>query len=34
MYTTLNGDIGTEREIKEVEPVEIPSTVPAEPVPA
>ena len=34
MYTTLNGDIGKEIEITEVEPVENPSTVPAEPVPA
>lgn len=34
MHTTHAGDIGEEKEIKEVEPVEIPSTVPAEPVPA
>lgn len=28
------GDIGTEKKIVEAEPVEVPSTVPAEPVPA
>jgi hypothetical protein len=35
MNTPTNGDVGTERKIVEAEPVEIPSTVPAEePVPA
>jgi hypothetical protein len=34
MYTPTAGDIGKEIEITEVEPVQNPSTVPAEPVPA
>jgi hypothetical protein len=34
MYTYIAGDTGREKEIIEAEPVEIPSTVPAEPVPA
>lgn len=31
MYTPIAGDIGTEKKIVESEPVEVPSTVPAEP---
>lgn len=34
MYTPRLGDIGEETEIIELEPVEVPTTVPAEPVPA
>lgn len=34
MHRPLNGDIGEEKKIVEAEPVETPSTVPAEPVPA
>lgn len=33
-FTPTAGDTGREIEIVEVEPVEVPSTVPAEPVPA
>jgi len=34
IYTPTAGDVGEERKIVEVEPVENPATVPAEPVPA